>query len=183
MYTLHHGFWIYFITRHHPKVWQFVIGSMLPDYIYVILAITLLLKGYVTLPELGGVNPGLLMSLVAIFPWVVKVDLIGHSVPVWFAAQLLSLLPGIKKLRFFIIGWGSHLFIDALTHGVYSNFYLYPLAYDTVESPVSYWEHSHWSREFGFINMAAMAAAALYMLAEWWQKRQRLRKRGDNNGD
>lgn len=182
MYTLHHGFWIYFFTRHHPKVWQFVSGAMLPDYIYLFLVLILLSKGYVTLSEIRELNPAMLMSLVAMFPWVAKFDLIGHSVPVWFTVLLLSLLPGIKRLQPFIIGWGTHLLIDALTHGVYANFYLYPLAYGTVESPVSYWEHNHWFREFGLINKTAMASAVVYMLWEWWKRRQRMRKRGDNDG-
>ncbi|WP_371376675.1 DUF4184 family protein [Sporomusa aerivorans] len=182
MYTLHHGFWLYFLTRHHPKVWQFVIGSMLPDYIYIVLLLTLLVKGHVTIPELSQLTPGMLMSLVATFPWVVKIDLIGHSVPVWFSALLLSFLPQIRRLQSFVIGWGTHLFIDALTHGAYSNFYLYPLSYSTVESPVSYWEHDHWFREFGQVNAVAMTAAAAYMIFEWWKKRQQLRKRGDNDG-
>lgn len=176
MHTLHHGFWIYFFTRHHPRVWQFVLGAMLPDYIYIVLLGLVVGKGYVTWPELGSLSPGVLMSLVPLFPWVVKIDLIGHSVPIWFSALLLSLLPGVKKIRAFIIGWGTHLLIDAFTHGAYSNFYLYPLAFHTVESPVSYWEHDHWFREFRLVNAVLMALAAMYLVYTWWKKRKRIKK-------
>ncbi len=176
MYTLHHGFWIYFFTRHHPKVWQFVFGSMLPDYIYVFLVGTLLVKGYITWTELGSISPGVLMSLVAIFPWVIKIDLIGHSVIIWVVFFILSFLPGIKNFQSFIIGWGTHLLIDAFTHGAYSNFYLYPLASYTIESPVSYWEPNYWFREFRLINAIFMTAAAIYMACEWWKKRKQTKK-------
>ncbi|WP_425059767.1 hypothetical protein SCACP_03750 [Sporomusa carbonis] len=176
MYTLHHGFWIYFFTRHHPRVWQFVFGSMLPDYIYVVLLAILLVKGYITWSELTSINPRVLMSLVTIFPWVVKIDLIGHSVIIWFGALVLSFLPGAGKIRAVIIGWGTHILIDGFTHGAYSNFYLYPLSYDTVESPVSYWEHNHWFREFALTNSVLMVAAAIYMIYEWWKKRKQIKK-------
>lgn len=176
MYTLHHGFWVYFFTRHHSQVWQFVFGAMLPDYIYVVLLGMLLYKGYVTWPEIGSLTPGVLMSLVPIFPWVVKIDLIGHSVVIWVCALAATLLPGVKRIQPFIIGWGTHLLIDALTHGAYSNFYLFPLGAGTVESPVSYWEHSHWSQEYKLINTGLMAVAAIYLLWEWWKKRKRMRK-------
>ncbi|SMD14349.1 DUF4184 family protein [Sporomusa malonica] len=176
MHTLHHGFWIYFFTRNHPNVWQFVFGAMLPDYIYVALLGVLLIKGYVTWPELGSLSPGVLMGLVAIFPWVVKIDLIGHSVPIWFSALLISFFPAFRKVQAFIIGWGTHLLIDAFTHGAYSNFFLYPLASYTVESPVSYWEHNHWFREYRLINAGLMSAAAIYMMYEWWKKRKQIKK-------
>lgn len=176
MHTLHHGFWIYFFTRHHPKVWQFVFGAMLPDYIYVVLLGLLLHKGYVAWSELGSLGPDVLMSLVPLFPWVVKIDLIGHSVPIWFTALVVSFLPGIKSFQAFIIGWGTHLLIDAFTHGAYSNFYLFPLGDYTVESPVSYWEGTHWFREYRLINACLMAAVAIYMFWEWWKKRKRIRK-------
>ncbi|WP_371365738.1 hypothetical protein SRRS_03910 [Sporomusa rhizae] len=176
MYTYHHGFWIYFFTRHHPKVWQFVLGSMLPDYVYFVLLVILMTKGYVTWSELGGLSPGVFITLVSLFPWVIKIDLIGHSVVIWFGFLLLSFLPRFKNFQAFIIGWGTHLLIDALTHGAYSNFYLYPLASDTVQSPVSYWEQNHWAKEFKLVNNILMAAAAIYMLYEWWKNRKRIKK-------
>lgn len=173
MHTLHHGFWIYFFTRHHPKVWQFVFGSMLPDYIYVVLLIITVVRGYVTWEELASLSPGVLMSLVALFPWVVKIDLIGHSVPIWFGCLLISFLPGVKHFQSVIVGWGTHLLMDAFTHGAYSNFYLYPIASYTVESPVSYWEYNYHFKEFRYINIGLMIAAAIYMGVEWWTQRKR----------
>jgi hypothetical protein len=176
MYTLHHGFWIYFFTRHHPQVWQFVFGAMLPDYIYGVLFVLLLGKGFITWSELGSITPGIMMSFVPIFPWVERIDLIGHSVPVWVCALAASFFPGIKRIQPIIIGWGTHLLIDALTHGAFANFYLFPLGTDTIESPVSYWEPSHWSQEYKLIHTGLMAAAAAYLLWEWWQSRKRIRK-------
>ena len=172
MHTLHHGFWIYFFARHHPQVWQFVLGSMLPDYIYVVLLFIIMANGYVTWSELGNLSPKVLMGFVAQFPWVVKIDLIGHSVPIWFGCLMLSLLPGIKHIQSFIIGWGTHLLLDAFTHGAYSNFYLYPIAPYTVESPVSYWEYNYCFREFGYVNTGLMTVVAIYLVYEWWKKRK-----------
>ena len=149
---------------------------MLPDYIYVVLLGLLLHKGYVTWPELGSLSPGVMMSLVPLFPWVVKIDLLGHSVIIWFSALVMSFFPGIKDFQAFIIGWGTHLLVDAFTHGAYSNFYLFPLAANTVESPVSYWEHNYWFREYRLINAGLMAIVGIYLVWEWWKSRKRMGK-------
>jgi hypothetical protein len=176
MYTLHHGFWIYFFTRHHPQVWQFVFGAMLPDYIYVVLVGLLLYKGYITFSELESVSPEVLMSLVSIFPWVVRVDLIGHSVLVWAGTLLVSFFPGIKRIQPLIVGWGTHLLIDAFTHGLYANFYLFPLGANTVESPISYWEYTHWAQEYKLVNNVLMTMVAGYLIWEWWKKWKPMKK-------
>lgn len=176
MYTLHHGFWIYFFTRHHPKRWQFVFGAMLPDYIYVVLVAWLLFKGYISFSELSGLGPSILMSLTPLFPWAVKLDLIGHSVVVWFVVLLVSFLPGMRGVQPLTLGWGTHLLIDAFTHGAFSNFYLFPLGEGTIEGPVSYWESDYWVHEYRLINTGLMTVAALYLVWQWWKNRKRMRK-------
>ncbi|MEN6414645.1 MAG: hypothetical protein ABFC84_18060 [Veillonellales bacterium] len=173
MYTLHHGFWMYFFTRHHGKVWQFVAGSMLPDYIYIVLVILMLVQGQIGWTELLSMSPAILMSFLPLHPWVVNIDLLGHSVVVWGAFFLCTLLPVVNQMQSFAVGWGSHLLVDGLTHGAYANYYLYPLSLSAVHSPVSYWEPQYLAHEFKLVNNTLMALVALYLIYSWWRKKYR----------
>jgi hypothetical protein len=172
MYTWQHGFWIYFFTRHHPRVWQFVLGSMLPDYIYIFAVTMMLLHGQLAWSSLISMNPTVMMSLLPMYPWVVKIDLIGHSVVVWGIAFLLTSLPIGKRGQAFAIGWGTHLLIDGLTHGAYANHFLYPLSMLSVHSPVSYWEPQFFAQEFKMVNVIFMAMAFVYLLYERWKMKR-----------
>ena len=172
MFTLHHGFWIYFFTRRHPQVWQFVVGSMLPDYVYLVLLGFLLFTREIGWQEVVSLSPTTFMTYIPLYPWAMRVDLIGHSVVIWGGAFVLSLLPIFNRLQAFIVGWGSHLLIDGLTHAAYASFYLYPLSMAAVHSPVSYWEPSYFAREFKLVNGILMGLAALYLLYHWWKKRK-----------
>lgn len=176
MFTFHHGFWIYFFTRRHPDVWQFLIGSMLPDYIYFILIAVMLISGQLPWPELLHMSPGIMMSYLPLYPWVVQIDLIGHSAVIWLAFFILSLFPLARRYQAFIIGWGSHLFLDGITHSAYANFFLYPLSLIAVHSPVSYWEPEFFAREFKLVNGILIGLTTLYLLYHWWRNRRSRRE-------
>jgi hypothetical protein len=171
MFTFHHGFWIYFFTRRHAQVWQFVAGAMLPDYVYFILMGILIVNGQFSLTELRSVSPQAMMPYLPLYPWTVKIDLAGHSVVVWTVAFVLSLMPVIRRIRPFITGWGTHLLMDGLTHGAYANYYLYPLSLYAVHSPVSYWEPQYFAYEFQLVNNTLMVLTALYIIYEWQKKK------------
>jgi hypothetical protein len=177
MFTLHHGFWTYFLTRSHREVWKFVLGSMLPDYVYGLFFIILIKDGLLDMKELLDVSPIKMMALLPLYPWVVKVDLIGHSVVFWAVSLLLVLFPAFSKMQAFVIGWGSHLFVDALTHAAHANFYLYPLSMAAVHSPVSYWDTQYFAREFRLVNGILMGVAILYLASrkiyQWWKNREK----------
>lgn len=173
MFTWHHGFWLYFFTRRHPRVWQFVAGSMLPDYIYVVTVVIMLLRSQVSWSDLLHMNPTIMMSLLPMYPWAVEIDLIGHSIVVWAFAFILTLLPAMKGLRAFVIGWGTHLLIDSLTHAAYANYLFYPISLISVHSPVSYWEPQFFANEFKWANRIGMIMAVLYMSYEWWKNKNK----------
>lgn len=173
MFTLHHGLWIYFLTRRHAQVWQFVAGSMLPDYVYFLMVGLMLIRGQLNFSELISLSPQIMMFFLPMYPWVVKIDLIGHSVVIWGSVFILTLLPGVSRLQAFVVGWGTHLLFDALTHGAYANPFLYPLSLYAVHSPVSFWEPAYLAREFNIVNNALMVLMALYILYEWLRKKYR----------
>jgi len=170
MQTLHHGFWIYFFTRQHPQVWHFVVGAMLPDYVYVVLLFTLLAQGQLHWSELITMSPATFMAYLPLYPWAIHIDLIGHSIVVWGAAFIFSLWPLFSKGQAFVVGWGTHLLLDGLTHAAYANFYLYPISMFAVHSPVSYWEPAYFAREFKLVNGTLMALVAIYLVYHWWLK-------------
>ncbi|EAX46680.1 hypothetical protein TcarDRAFT_0146 [Thermosinus carboxydivorans Nor1] len=173
MFTFHHGFWTYFFTRRHPAVWQFVIGAMLPDYVYFIVLGLMAAQGRISLGEIPSLTPAIFLSYLPYYPWAVQTDLLGHSVVVWGVAFGLTLLPALRKAQPLVIGWGLHLFIDGITHAAYSNFFLYPLSMLTVESPVSYWEPEYFGREFRTVNGALITLAVLYLAYQWWKNKYR----------
>ncbi len=171
MFTWHHGFWLYFFTRRRPDVWQFVAGSMFPDYIYVVLISVMLGKGQVAWNDLLVMNPSIMMSFLPLYPWAVKIDLIGHSVVIWGITFLFTLLPIINKGQPFVIGWGTHLLIDGLTHAAYANFFLYPISLLGVHSPVSYWEPQYFAAEFRVVHNILIVVAIGYLLYHYWKKK------------
>ncbi|MEG6587032.1 hypothetical protein [Dendrosporobacter sp. 1207_IL3150] len=172
MFTLHHGFWLYFLSRRHPFVWYFVLGSMLPDYIYLVLIVVMLYDGNISIPELITMSPKVMMSYLPIYSWAVMIDLIGHSVVFWGAFFALSMFKRLSKTRAVVVGWGTHLLLDELTHGAHANFYLYPLSMSAVHSPVSYWEPAYFAAEFKAVNGAIMTAMAVYLIYNWWNHRK-----------
>lgn len=173
MFTLHHGFWVYFFMRRHGQVWQFVAGAMLPDYIYFILMGVLTISGQLSLAQVWSVSPQIMMTYLPLYPWAVKADLVGHSAAIWSIGFILSLVTAIRRIRPFIIGWGTHLLIDSFTHSAYSNYYLYPLSLYAVHSPISYWEPGYFAHEFQAVNNILMAVTAIYMAYTWWRKKRR----------
>lgn len=172
MFTFHHGFWIYLITRRHPQVWQFVLGSMLPDYVYFVLLGIILVKGEVQFADVPELSPLRFMEIMLLYPWVINADLVLHSVVIWGLALIAALLPIFNRAQAFVIGWGTHLFVDGLTHGAYANQFLYPLSTLVVHSPISYWEPEYFAREYNLIHNSLLALAAIYLLWRWWRRKR-----------
>jgi hypothetical protein len=170
MFTLHHGFWLYFFSRRHPRVWQFVAGSMLPDYIYVVLLAILIAKGEIGWREVFSLSPTTFMTYLPQFPWAMHIDLAGHSAVFWGAAFGLSLLPPLRTFQSFAVGWGTHLLLDGITHAAHANLFLYPVSLLAVHSPVSYWEPAYFAREFKIVNGTLMGLTAAYLVYHWWKK-------------
>lgn len=171
MFTLHHALYIYFFTRRHPQVWQFVVGSMLPDYVYFVVLFLALIRGQILWEYIPSMSPYNMMFLMSMYPWGLKADLIGHSVVIWGVVFMVTLLPVVRRLQAFVIGWGSHLLIDGLTHGAYANYFIYPLSLYAVHSPVSYWEPEYFATEFRVVNWTIMALLAGWLIFKWWQKK------------
>jgi len=172
MFTFHHGFWLYFFSRRHPQVWQFVAGSMLPDYVYVALLAVLILKRDIAPGDIFHFSPAAFMTYIPQYPWAIHIDLAGHSAVFWGAAFLFTLLPGFARIQAFVVGWGTHLLLDGVTHAAHANFFLYPLSLAAVHSPVSYWEPAFFAREFKLVNGTLMGLTAAYLIYHWWKKRQ-----------
>lgn len=173
MNTIHHGFWMYFFTHRSRAVWQYVLGGVAPDLVYFVMLAAMLWRGDLSWRALLNLNPTVFLSYLPLYPWAGKIDLIGHSLVVWLAALLLSLLPLVRTVRPFILGWGVHVLIDVFTHSAYAVYFLYPLSMRQVHSPLSYWETTFLAREFNTVNYVLMFAAAVYLVYWWWRRRTR----------
>jgi hypothetical protein len=173
MFTFQHGFWLYFFSRRHPQVWQFVVGSMLPDYVYFVLLAILMAKGQLAPLEVLNLSPTTFMTYLPQYPWAMQVDLMGHSAVFWVGAFALTMIPRFSKGQAFVIGWGTHIFIDGITHAAHANFFLYPLTMLVVHSPISYWEPTYFAREFKLVNGTLIGLVAVYLVHHWWKKRRK----------
>jgi hypothetical protein len=146
---------------------------MLPDYIYLLLLVVLLSQGILAWRDLPSLSPTTFMAYLPQYPWALKIDLIGHSAIIWGVAYLLALVPVYNKMQAFIVGWGTHIFIDGITHAAHANFFLYPLSLLAVHSPVSYWEPEYFAWEFHVVNGSMMGAVTIYLIYHWWKKRRK----------
>lgn len=171
MFTFHHGFWLYFVSRGHYQVWQFVLGSMLPDYVYFIMLGIMVGEGRIGLSEIPNLDPLRFGGLVVMYPWVVISDLVLHSVVWWAVAFVAVLLPMLRTYQAFVTGWGTHLLVDTFTHGAEANYYLYPLSSDRVHGFVSYWEPAYFAREYNIVHTALLVWAISYLLVRWLRKK------------
>ncbi|MBP2645031.1 MAG: hypothetical protein H6Q75_471 [Firmicutes bacterium] len=173
MNTFHHGFWLYYFTQRHPKVIQIVLGSMAPDYIYFLLVAVLMTKGLLGWSDLPALTPAMFMSYLPQYPWAVYIDLMGHSAVVWGAMGIVSLFRPFQFCRPFMLGWGTHIFIDGLTHAAHANFFLYPLSMVAVHSPVSFWDPKYFAHEFRLVNGTLITLAVCQMGYSWWKGRKK----------
>ncbi|MBP2655266.1 MAG: phospholipase nuclease [Firmicutes bacterium] len=173
MNTFQHGFWLYFLMWRHHQVWQFVIGSMLPDYVYFVLLAVLFIKGIFTWYDLLTITPAVFMSYLPQYPWAIYVDLVGHSAVICAGMGLLTIFSPFKRWQAFIVGWGTHILIDGLTHAAHANFFLYPITLLAVHSPVSYWDPKYFAHEFRLVNGVLMLLAAGYLGYSWWKKHKK----------
>lgn len=171
MFTLHHGFWMFLISRGHYQMWQFVLGSMLPDYEYFLMLGLMILQDKLGIWQALELSPEQFGSFIPLFPWVQQADLILHSVIYWGLAFIIVLLPWFNQGQAFVVGWGTHLLVDTFTHGAIANFYLYPLSMEQVRGPVSYWEPEYYAHEYRIVHTTLLAAAIIYVVVSWLKKK------------
>lgn len=173
MNTVEHGFWVYFITRKHHRVWQYVFGAMFPDLIYFVGFLYLLTAGQIPLHAYTfWNNPAVGISFMRSLPWVGFIEFAAHSAVVWLVVYAASFVPVIRNSRAFILGWGSHLLIDALTHVEYAPYFLYPLSWVQFPIGVSYWDNRYHSTEFQWVQSILTGLAILYLIYEYYARRR-----------
>lgn len=177
MYTWHHALWMYITTYRRQDTLWWILGAVLPDLIYAGLLAALLGEQRLGWQEVGQLNPWQLLAFLPEYPWVRRIDLWGHAVPVWAAMVMLAvLLPERARPRWvwpLLGGWGLHLAIDTLTHGAYANYWLYPFSWGQWHSPVSYWEEAYAAREFAWLNRGLLLLAFVCLGVRWWQYKRK----------
>lgn len=169
MNTLQHGFWIYFIARKVKRRWYYVLGAMFPDAMYIAGLLYLLFTGQIPWQEYGfWTHPVVGISYLRSLPWVGWGEFSGHSVIIWLAAGAFSLVFRWQMMRAFVMGWGSHLVIDILTHVTYTPYLLYPLSWQQFPLGLSYWDLAFHGREFQLVQSVTTVLAISYLIYEYW---------------
>jgi hypothetical protein len=172
MHTLQHGFWVYFFTRRHPRVGQFVLGAVFSDFIDIIGILYLLGTG--RLPwgiSTFQMSPAIAISYLRGMPWVNTVEFAAHSLVVWVIVFMLSSTSLLKRFRAFIIGWGTHVVIDILTHMEHAPYLFYPLSWRQIPGIVQYWDIKYHGLEFRWVQAILTGIAILYLIYEYSKRR------------
>lgn len=184
MNTLQHGFWLYFATHKHPRVWHYVLGAVFPDLIYILGFLYLLSIKQVFWENWSSwCDPAVGISFLRGLPWVGYVEFTGHSLLIWLVALLASLLPVFRRARDFIFGWGSHILLDVFTHVQHAPYLLYPLSWRQFPIGVSYWDKRYHSMEFQWIQGVLTSLAVSYLVYEYYNARKgkKINKRKKNS--
>lgn len=111
-------------------------------------------------------------------PWMTLADLL-HSIPIWGAVALLGYLLWSRAgenwktvglaLVVFSVGAIIHSIADMLTHTNDAHAHFLPLSDWRFNSPVSYWQRSHYGEIFGIFEMLLNISIAAYLV---WQFKQ-----------
>lgn len=165
-----HAFWAWYPFRRRAWVGWFVLGAVTPDlpYVLALLAVSLP-SGPSSLADLGlweslWRNP-VVCALHSFVPWVVVLLgtlVVGRARP-----------PATAPLMA-VLGWGSHVALDMLTHRSDGYPILWPLADYRFPTPISYWEPAYHGAAF---SLACDGAIALLLVRLALQRRRDRRMR------
>lgn len=115
----------------------------------------------------------------ALSPFWIGAHNAPHSLVVLGAVALLTFLIGRgtwkQYLLWAVVGATGHSVIDIFTHAGDGPMFLYPATGLRFDSPVSYWDPTHFGRTFAVFEYALDAVLALYLLAVYF-RRKRLRR-------
>ena len=161
-----HAFWAWYPCRRRSWVGWFVLGAIVPDLPYVVMFAAASLR----------TGPGVLADL-ALWDalWRNPVVSALHSFVPWGVVLLGAVVlrqtrgPALgRPIGCFIalvLGWGSHVVLDMLTHRSDGYPIFWPLSAYRFPTPISYWEPTFHGVAFSLICDGAIAALLLRLAA------------------
>ncbi|KGX92768.1 hypothetical protein N781_14530 [Pontibacillus halophilus JSM 076056 = DSM 19796] len=173
MNTPDHAFWTYVASRKHKgKIKYFIIGSLVPDVIYYVVFLYLLVSTDIFSVEaiqsngFGRVMLELAHALFAM-PIVTVLRQTFHSLFVWgviFVGVLLWRGWKLTAWTALLYGWLGHIIIDLFTHVTDAIPLFYPVSDWVFRSVVSYWDPNYGGDWFTLLNLIAMGGTTLYLV-------------------
>jgi len=92
---------------------------------------------------------------------------------VWYLRRRDSNLP-TGWLLWFLLACLLHTVLDILTHADDGPLLFFPLDWTIrFQSPVSYWDHRYYGREFGFFEQGLNLVLSIYLIGPWAYRRLR----------
>jgi hypothetical protein len=170
MNTFHHGIWVYIFSNSNKKWYLYVIGGILPDIVYFIKGIQLMLNGIY--PDLN--NRGFFYSLILSNIWVNIASNFLHSLFIWLILiVIIFFTKTLRPITPLMWGWLSHIIIDLLTHHTDAMPLFWPISSLVFQSPVSYWERKYFGLEFSIITSVVMIVLFASVLYKKLKKRNK----------
>ncbi len=164
-----HFFWNYVFFYQKPWAWKVGLGGILPDLIYLVGFLPKMFS-YQSFRE--WMHDPLWDKL-----WNSAPVKAGHSFVIWGALSLFCLTifkkDTFRQIAPFLVGWGLHVVVDALTHVSDGYPIFFPLSNYRFPTPVSYWERRYHAREFFWISHSLMAGVLLLWIGsklKWFFK-------------
>jgi hypothetical protein len=166
-----HFFWNFAFFYRKPWAWKVGVGGVFPDLIYMVPFIPRIL------------SYGSFLEWMHDPLWdTIWNSLIARSVHSLFVLStiVILLLIILKRETFkyifpFLLGWGLHIALDALTHVSDGYSLFFPLFDHRFPAPVSYWERGFHAREYFWISHSLMAG--LFLLWIGWKLERFLHRR------
>ncbi|WP_226580540.1 metal-dependent hydrolase [Halobacillus litoralis] len=178
MNTLHHGYWTYFVTRKKGYTGWFIFGSILPDIVYYVMFLYLIIrrKAWQVIDDPDPMRSlfGLVHDLFE-HPVVFVLRQAGHSVFVWAIVFIIILVWKGRKLSKWTAAayaWLGHIVIDLLTHVNDAVPMFYPISSYTFRGPVSYWDDDYHAAAFSMVNTTLILLTLIYLIVQKFRKRR-----------
>jgi membrane-bound metal-dependent hydrolase YbcI (DUF457 family) len=163
-----HAFWAWYPWRRRRWVGWFVLGAVVPDLPYVaVFAAASLRAGPGMLADLGLWDAlwrsPLVCGLHSLVPW--SAVLLG-TVVLRRRERSPAPAPRVRRVTAFVLGWGSHVFLDMLTHRSDGYPIFWPLSAYRFPTPISYWEPSFHGVAFALVCDGSIAVLLLRLAAQ-----------------
>ncbi len=145
--------------KRSETIFPIVIGSILPDLPIIIFY--LILKVFKKMPE------GIIWSQAYYNRyWQSFFDLF-NSFPILLAGLIISVRLQSSWLVAFFAGMMLHAFGDFPLHHNDAHRHLFPFSEWRFNSPISYWDPSHYGNIFGSLEVVAVIAASIGLLVRF----------------
>lgn len=162
MNTHAHALWMFYLARGTAWRRAAVLWGIMPDLAYgPLLLVYHLRNGWSLATHLHAWD----------WSWAHPLSCGPHSIVICLLGLGLVRWRWPAAFTAALVGWGSHVLIDALTHVEDAYPLFWPLSDHRFPSVVSYWDARYYGREFFIINHTVLCGIGVVLIVRWVGRR------------